>query len=46
MGIKTGLKLLDYETSERESSVRCMQWCKGKVHPCTGSEALYRPNSP
>ena len=25
-----------------------IEWnkCKGKVHPCTGTEALYRPYSP
>jgi hypothetical protein len=25
--------------------VRCV-YCKGKVHPCTGTEALYKPYGP
>jgi hypothetical protein len=28
------------------TSTELLETCKGKVHPCTGTEALYRPYGP
>ena len=34
------------ETVHRAMSYFVLKVKKGKVHPCTGAEALYRPYSP
>jgi len=38
------LKLHTYECKRINRSYACI--CEGKMHPCTGTEALYRPYGP
>jgi hypothetical protein len=40
------LRLCTGRTAHRESRGIALLQGKGKVHPCTGTEALYRPYGP